>query len=287
MNMIREVFNNRELALCIWFIILFSVLLFIKPARQQIQQIFKILFRKRIIILFFVLLSYSSCIIFILYKIGIWNWKYIKDLVCWVLFVEIPIFFNIIANKTDAHFFRTLIMDNLKATVIIDFLINFWTFSLIIELLLVPIIFVISAVCAVAERENAAQKIHRFSHNLTKIASIGVSLNIIYHLIYTPGELFNCDTLISFFLPQFLLICNLPILYGFALQNTYEVIFNKLKINKQELLKKKILLFKFAGLNLCKLMAIRKNLKEVILCNPTIEELKLNLCKLQRTLDSK
>ena len=89
-----------------------------------------------------------------------------------------------------------------------------------------------------------------------------------------------------FVLPLILLILNLPVVYGLAIYNVYEQIFIHLKGTAREKRKMKVSLVLFAGINLHKLSMIRSNMHKTIIISLTNKELKDNLHKLQKELDS-
>ena len=139
MGVIQEFFNNREIAIGIWVIIGLAVILPTKPARQFIKTAIPILFCKKFVIFYIVFLSFLGLVLFALNWAGLWDLTLLKDTVFWVLFVELPLFVRAIEKADGGRFFSNLIRENVAIVVAIEFFVGFWTFSLITEILLIPL----------------------------------------------------------------------------------------------------------------------------------------------------
>lgn len=149
MGVIQEFFNNREIAIGIWVIIGLAVILPTKPARQFIKTAIPILFCKKFVIFYIVFLSFLGLVLFALNWAGLWDLTLLKATVFWVLFVELPLFAKAIEKADGGRFFSKLIRENVAIVVAIEFFVGFWTFSLITEIILIPLTVLISKVSAI------------------------------------------------------------------------------------------------------------------------------------------
>lgn len=139
MENLFEIFNNREIAIGLWVIIAITIGLFTKPGKQFIKEIIPILFSRRFIVFYIIFISYFIFIINFLDFIGFWTIDLLKDTIFWILFVEFPLFMKTIEKAKNNHFFINLIKENIALIIIIEFVLNFWTFSLFTEIIIVPI----------------------------------------------------------------------------------------------------------------------------------------------------
>ena len=285
MEFLQSVFNNREIAIAFWVIIVATILIFTKTGKEFFKLVIPILFCKKFVVFYFVFISFLCFVIYGLYKIEIWSPTLVKDTIFWVMFVELPLFVKAIEEAKDARFFRKLIKDNIAISVVIEFLIGFWTFALWVEILLVPFLVFISALYAVAERERKHKPAKSFLQGILTLLGIFSFVYAIYNLIRFPQEFFSIDTLKVFALPLILLVLNLPVVYGLAIYNVYEQIFIHLKGTTKEKRKMKVNLVFFAGINLHKLSTIRSNMHKTIIISLTNKELRANLDNLQKELD--
>ena len=285
MNTIQEIFNNREIAIGIWILLAIFLLLFTKPAREFLKTTLPILFCKKFVVFYIAFLSYLALVLYVLNWAEWWDFELLKDTIFWVSFVELPLFTKAIEKADGTHFFRKLLKDNVAISVIIEFFVGFWTFSLTVELIIVPATVLISALYAIASRDKKHLSAKRFFEVLFAVWGVVIFLNAISCLFISPSEFFSLDTLKSLLLPLVLLIFNLPVVYGLALYNMYEQVFIRIKGVKHEQRKMKWQVICFAGLSLSKVAAIRKNLPTTIVFCKTSQQLKINLINLSKRLD--
>ena len=172
MEIIQEIFNNREIAIGIWVLITVIILLFLKPTRDFLKTAIPILFSKKFIIFYVVFISFLIAVLYGLYWLGVWNIGLLKDTIFWVLFVELPLFAKTIDKAKDSHFFHTIIKENLALVVIIEFFLNFWTFSLCAELVLVPMVVFFSLLYVIAGSEKKYIRVKKLFDFLAAIAGI-------------------------------------------------------------------------------------------------------------------
>ena len=285
MNTLQDIFNNREIAIGLWVIAAVILLLFTKAAREFLKTALPILFCKKFVVFYIVFLSYLAVIIYILNWAELWDIELLKDTIFWVLFVELPLFTKAIEKADVTHFFRKLLKENVAISVIIEFFVGFWTFSLTVELIIVPATVLVSALYAIASRDKKHLSAKRFFEVLFAVWGVVVFINAVSCLFISPGEFFNLGTLKSLLLPLVLLIFNLPVVYGLALYNMYEQVFIRVKGIKLEQRKMKWQVIRFAGLSLSRAAAIRKNLPSTIVSCKNSQQLKINLTNLSRRMD--
>ena len=281
---LQNIFNNREIAIGIWVTFIAIIAIFTKPVKQFLKSVITILFCRKFVIFYIVFLFYLGLVIYLLYDIGLWSIALLKDTIFWVIFVELPLFIKTIQKAKDNHFFIELIKDNLAIAAIIEFVINFWTFSLVIEIIIVPITVFICFLYVLAVREQKYLKVKQFFDWMFVIIGLFCIINTGKHLYDNPMAFFNLSTLQEFLLPLLLLLLNLPVIYGLALYNTYEQVFIRVKGEKDEIIKMKWSIIKFSGVYLSKITAIRNNLQYTIIISLTDNDMKENLKKLENRL---
>lgn len=284
MSGLQEIFNNREIALAIWLLIAIAVMIFSNPGREFIRTAFPILFCRKFVIFYIVFLSYFGLVIYGLFTIGFWDTSLLKDTIFWILFVELPLFAKTIEKAKDNHFFKQLIKENIALIVIVNFLLNFWPFGLITEIIIVPIIIIISISSALAARKIEHRQAKHFFDWIITIFVVVVIIYTVQHIVQKPNEIMNDIALKEFLLPSLLLILNLPIVYGLALYKTYEQIFIRVKGNKIEKPKIKRRIFFFAGIYLSKISAVLNHLGQTVIISLTEKDMKNNLDKLEERL---
>lgn len=284
MKALQEVFNNREIALGMWLLIAIAILTFTKAGRKFIGDVSPILFCGKFVVFYAIFLSYFGLMIYGLYAIGIWDISLLKNTIFWILFLELPLFDKTIEKAKDNHFFTQLIKENIALIVIVDFLLNFWTFGLIAEIIIVPIIVIICFLSALAARKKEHQSAKRLFDWIFVVFGVAVIINMIKHIVQVPNEIMNMAVLKEFLLPLFLLILNLPIVYGLALYNIYEQVFLRVKGNEVEKPKIKRKIFRFAGICLSRITLVHNHVAQILVISLTETDMKNNLDKLEKWL---
>lgn len=229
---ILDTFNNREIAIGIWFILfLFLVLVLTFTKKKKIRflpNLIKSLFHWKVITVFLIIFIYSSCIVIILYSINFWDFYLLKDTIIWILFTGIVTTVNSIISKDYDNLFKKIIYDNFKIIFIVEFIVNAYTFPLIAELFIVPIVFIIILFDTVAsiDKKNAC-----FS-NFLKILQISIFIAIfsysIYKIIVDYNNFFTLKTLKDISLAPILTVFFIPLIYFIVLITNYEQIFFRL-----------------------------------------------------------
>lgn len=284
MHELQNIFNNREIAIVIWVTFIAIISIFIKPVKQFLKSVIPILFCRKFVIFYIVFLFHLGLVTYLLYDIGFWSMVLLKDTIFWVIFVELPLFVKTIQKAKDNHFFIELIKDNLAIATIIEFVINFWTFNLIIEIIIVPVIVFVSLLYAVVVKEPKYLKVKRLLDWIFGVFGFMIIINSCGHLYEHHIEFFNLSTLQTFLFPVLLLFLNLPVVYGLALYNIYEQVFIRIKGDKNESIKMKWSIIKFSGIYLSKITAVRDNFPYTTMINLTNNDMKENLKKLKNKL---
>lgn len=165
-----------------------------------------------------------------------------------------------------------------------EFFIEFWTFSLRTELILLPITVVFSFLYALASKEKKYKSAKSFFEVLLAIWASILIVHALYNTICYPEKFFNWDSLKELTLPVILLILNLPVVYGLALYSGYEQLFIKIKTGAKGKGKMKLHILKFAGISLPRVSAIRRHLHRTLHISMNADGLRSNLKWLDKHL---
>ena len=114
METLQSIFTTRELSIGVWLCISIIGILFTKVGRKFAKDTLPIIFCKKFVIFYLVMALILVGGIFILYKIGFWEWSMVKDTVLWVFIVEIPICAKAINDAKNEKFFTKMLKDNVK-----------------------------------------------------------------------------------------------------------------------------------------------------------------------------
>lgn len=233
-----HIFNNREIASALW-LLLFAIWVISKSeARAAFQPLIRAFLKWQILVPLLSMIAYVAIVVGGLGAIGFWDVSLMKDTVLWMLgFASIMLFR---ANKVDDRegFFRDAILNNLKLIAVLEFVSNAYTFSLWIELLLVPSLAFIAMLKTVVEFKVKAESSYRVVYSLlgyvlafAGIVLIGIA---IYRAIYDLDGFVTIHNLRDFLLPAVLSGLYLPFVYAWALFLAYEHLFVRIDIHNSD-----------------------------------------------------
>ncbi|MBI4652124.1 hypothetical protein HY745_12795 [Candidatus Desantisbacteria bacterium] len=229
--------DNRELSTIIWFVILIIWVSKDAKVRNSIKEFIKASLKRYIIISFIFLFAYTLVSTWLLSHIGLWDISQIKNTIFWFFLVAAASFLELSNIANNDEYFKTSIKDNLKIIVVIEFILNFYTFSFIAELIFVPFLVIIGVTLAVSQNKEKNKAVAKFLNYITNLVAVFIIIFTIYKLITEFNEIAKKQTLIDFIVPTILSILLLPYIYIQYVYINYDKIFFRLKF----LIKDKIL----------------------------------------------
>lgn len=256
--------SNREIASIFWITVLFIFLLSKREMKTIISNFFKILFEKPIIVILLLFLLYTISLIWIYKKSGLWSSNLEKDTILWVIGTALVLVFNSVKAQNFSHF-KEIIKDTFKWTIILEFLSGFYTFSLTIELILIPFLtFIYFTIPYIEVNSNKlsekAKIVPPFFNKILSYFGIFIFGFVVFKTITQTNELLTLDNFKSFLLPLLFTISFIPFIYMIALYSAYTQIWSVVDdIIKEQTKKLKIYILLIANFNINKLSRISEN----------------------------
>lgn len=233
MEYIRELLNNREQAIAIWLVIISLWALTYKPFRKIPALFLNTLFSKSIILPITLMGIYIGAMVISFWKLGFWNLSNLKDTIIWVLGSAFVMFINV-NNVKDNGYFKKIISDNLRFILIVEFIVNVYTFNFWVEFFLIPIIVVLSLMLVLAERDQKFSILKNLIYNVLALIGLYLIVYSFYSAFIGFPNLATNSRIVEFLLPPVFTILFLPFMYIIALYAKYEQIFMRLSIFKNE-----------------------------------------------------
>jgi len=210
-----------------------------------LQNSFRIIITGKILIPLLLLIAYVSVLIYCMYKLSIWDTMLLKDTIFWFLGVALASFFQSTKAK-NATYFKQIIFNAIKWTIGIEFLVNLYSFGLIAELFIVPMMTMLLVIKTVAQMDKNNEKVSTVLGDV--LGWTGFFLfGIILYKTFTHAEmLVTVNNLKEFLLPPSLTFLFLPFLYLVVLYIHYDEIFFRINLHTNDImhrnkLKRKIL----------------------------------------------
>lgn len=230
MNNFHGVLSNREAALMIWLLILLSLALLYKETRSSLWDIVKTLFQKKLLLVSILTLLYIGLELLLFWFFKRWDTSNIKETVFWISGTAFVLLFNIDRTSKEDDFFRMAVLRSLRLTAVVEFIVNFYSFSLWLELFLLPFLTFIVMIDAVAKVKEEYKSITRLTDNIMTLFGVAILLYITFRTIKDYRVFATLNNLWIFMLPFLLTLFFIPFLYFLAIYVTYENLFIRLNI---------------------------------------------------------
>ena len=261
-----DIFSTRELATAFWVgAILIAVGMAIvtnKKIRQGFIGVLKCFFNRKLRKLWEIYFLYIGIITLMFSRFPIWKNIYLKDIILWTLFSGLTICMNAVSGEADEKYISKVLKDNIRFTVVTEFLLSTFTFSLWVELIIIPITTVIVLFDTVAEHKSDAIAVHKLLQDVMAFAGLCVILQTVRVGILEYRELNVINTLVSFFIPIVYLLLVTPLEYAFELYSKYEMLFIQMHFkepsDKMVQRKRHLKVIKACGLSVRKIILFQK-----------------------------
>lgn len=253
------IFNNREISIFIWIVILLIWLFSQKGLRQSAISVIQAFFK--LLKWYLLMLLYISGIVLLFYKLNLWDTSLLKNTIYWSLGGAFVLFFNINkALENDNHFLK-IFKDCFKLIILVEFLSNLYSFNLIIELVSIPFLVFTGAMLALYENKSEYESVHKIFNGILIIYCVSVLVFSALKITKSENVFFTIENLKSLLFGSIMTLSLIPFLYFIAIYMAYEGFFKM----KKFILKENIKLYRFLKwriINRCHL-----NLKKIRLVN--------------------
>ena len=227
----KEIFNNREVATGIWLIVVIFFGVKHREIRKSCRQTLKSFCHWKIIVTFVIMALYIVLCVLLLGQLTLWNTSMLKDTVYWFLFSSFILCTNLMAGNDYANFFKKTVLSCFKVVVLMQFLINLYTFPLWGELIFIPVITLLAMMNVVAESKPEYEPAKKLFDGILSIIGLGLVIYLIHMTWLHYSELSVSELLLSVLLPILLTFLFFPFLYFAKLIANYEVFFARLQIH--------------------------------------------------------
>ncbi|WP_339898069.1 hypothetical protein [uncultured Gilvimarinus sp.] len=225
-----QLFSNREIAVSVWILIFFSLAFTKKEVRSSAKAVVLGFCNSKILSLFILMGAYTYFIVDFLSGVGIWSLDQLKNTILWFVFVASTELFK--ANKIHSEdgYFRGSIKGHFKLLTVFEFIVAFHCFSLIAEIIIVPVTSVLVMLLAYSEIKEEYKPVERVMNFI--LSAFGVFLLIYgaYFISTNFGDFAKHKTMMDFVIPIILSTLLLPFIYVVSIFQLYEQILVRVNI---------------------------------------------------------
>lgn len=218
---IGHIFSNREIATAIWLII---ILLFVSlKSKTFYRSLLGLLFASfRIWKIFLLMIFYITIIIFILYKSGFLNESSIKITIFWFFGWALVMVINSTKIWREKGYLKNIILEIIGLAAIISYILNFYSFSLLFELTIIPVVFLLAGVAAIAPYEPKNKKVGEFANTASMVIGVTIFVYSLYKTVIDFKSFATTDTFREFLIPVILSLMFIPFPYLLSIYSKWE-----------------------------------------------------------------
>jgi len=225
-----QLFSNRELAVVFWSFIFLSWAFTKEGVRDSAKHVLRALFHPIILTLFVLMGGYVYLFVGALYSVGLWNYEQFKATILWFIFVASVELFKANTIYDEEGYFKKSILGHFKLLVVFEFIVAFQSFSLIAELIIVPVssyVVLMLALSELKEEYKPVENVLSWALSIFGAFMVGYGLYFIYSNF---GEFAELKTFMNFMTPIILSVLLLPFIFVISVYMLYERILVRVNI---------------------------------------------------------
>lgn len=223
--------DNREIALLIWLALGIGCALSVTWGKPTLSNLVRAFFQKPILVVLGLTLTYIAASVWLVSRLGWWQWSNLKTTVIWTIGFAFVAIFNFQKIETWKTYFRRTLREAISVTAIVAFIAATYTFSLPVELILSGVLIFLAMISAVSERDKRFNAVHTIASVVLVILGLLMLGESVYHIATGFREFVTPHTAREFFTPILLTVLLLPYLYAIR---AYSVCENVLVVLKHQ-----------------------------------------------------
>jgi hypothetical protein len=221
------VLNNREWAGVIWLVAFGLLLLWKHQLGKILGDFLRAIADPTILLTLLGVVAYTAGLAYIGSAIGLWNAAMVKDTVIWFFAVAMSLLLHLSDSATPGYF-RTAATRSVKIGAFLAFFLNLFVFNIWIELLLVPLLFVVLAIPIVGRGQPQYASAVGLANRTSAFIGLAVAGYVAWKLVTSWQDVASRDTLLSLALPIWMTLGFLPFIYVYSLWANYRTAFMRI-----------------------------------------------------------
>lgn len=212
--------TNRELASMIFFTVFVAVMLLVPKTRlgvgPSVLSTLKAFLARSILVSLGSYLVYITAIVFVGWKIGIWNIELLKDTIILVIFIGLPLAASAHELNKGSELVSRVIRRTVGISALLLFYLNLESLPLLVELLVQPLVLFCVLMAFAAQREQKTRGIATFFNALVLLTSLSLLIFVTTQL-FQKWDTYDWTQVVgSFALSIWLLVALVPFVYAFS-----------------------------------------------------------------------
>ena len=211
---VQATFNNREIATGIWSLLAFILCLLHKDIRSGIWGILNAFVQTKLLMLFGSLALNIVALCWLFSQLRCWASDQLIPTILWYFLSGFALTGRALNAKEDEGHFKSLVLDSFRVAVIFEFIVVAYSFSLLVEFFLVPILLLVGLVIAFADTKKEYASAKTLFEWIATVVVIGMLWKSIGNIWQQPDAFFSVQTGRDFLLPILLTVGSIPFFYS-------------------------------------------------------------------------
>lgn len=230
MQAVLDSVNTREVAATAWLVVLAVYVFVSKSTRPSAMGVLTAFFKPVLIVPLVIAALYAAAEIMVLHRWGLWSAANLKTTVLWLVTFAFVTMFEVATAKDRPASVAKITRDVVSVTAVLVFVTGLHAFSLIVELIALPVVTLIVLTGESAKRQAEHAQVARLLGCMT--SAIGFSY-LGFSLFRTAEQWQKATTWATaseFVVPILLSLGFLPFLYGWRTYVAYNSMFTTIRI---------------------------------------------------------
>lgn len=216
--------TNRELASLFWLVVLAAWILSKPDIRSAVGRAMLSFLSPKLLVPFVLFVGWMLGAVWVYSWVGLWQPRMAKDTLFWAI-PAFGLFVGATKAAEEERFFRRRLLQAAGLTALAEFYLNFATLDLVWELVLQPVIFLLSILPFAAGRDPGSEATKRWASRLLAVIVVGLFVPPTLELINGASTIDVAERAEDFALPFLLTAAAMPVVYALSLYASYEVAF--------------------------------------------------------------
>ena len=201
--------------------------------RKSVAGVLRALLNPKILASVFAMALYTSAAVWLLAVFHLWTPSLLKDTILWFCASAVVLMVRFVTSRNADNMFKKVVIESITIVIVLEFLVNTYTFPLPVELIMVPELALLGGLAAFADSDERYRQVGgciKGAQGLVGLTILAVALVRAVSDLNTLGTL---ETFRSIALPPLLSLLFIPCLYGLVLASKYELVVLRLDLGSE------------------------------------------------------
>ena len=226
--------NNREVAIVICALLALVAMCLKRDIRGAMLEVSKAFLNRHFLVFFSLAFLWMAVCVYGLYRVDLWGYENLKTTIVWGVTFAFSSMFNLSRIRTEKYFFSDLVRGVVRPTAVVVFITGLYSFSLWIEIFLVPFVVFLSLLSAVSSREEKNAMLSKVLERLVVVVGVAYLANAAYEMLSNVSSFATASNFKDFFGPIILTFMFFPFLYLFGLYGAYDSAFAQIDLRLKD-----------------------------------------------------